>query len=404
MIEIGATLVLDRAGLDSLVSTLSGRGYRTMGPVLRDGAIVNGPITGVADLPEGWHDVQGPGSYRLHHDAEAELFGWSVGPQSWKAAFLPASETLWRTSSADPSTVFEPQLPDAPLAIIGARACDLAGIALLDRVMLGGAHVDQSYEQRRSAAFIVVAECTTPGATCFCASMDSGPQADSAFDLALIELRPSEGYDDLEPADDEGHVARRAIDSSRFLVRVGSEQGAAVLESLPSRRPATSLELQAREELLTRAIEKMGRTLETAGLQALLARNIDNSRWEAVAQRCLSCGNCTMVCPSCFCTDLDDVTDLVGGVERERHWASCFDLQHSYLHGGAVRNSGASRYRQWAVHKLSSWHDQFGTSGCVGCGRCITWCPVGIDITEEVAEIRATDGWTQPDSEGTEVR
>jgi len=90
---------------------------------------------------------------------------------------------------------------------------------------------------------------------------------------------------------------------------------------------------------------------------------------------------------------VEDTTDLAGETaERVRRWDSCFNSRYSYIHGGNVRQSTRSRYRQWLTHKVASWHDQFGSSGCVGCGRCITWCPVGIDITEEIAAIRANDG------------
>lgn len=385
MIEVGATVILDRAGIDSLIVTLSDQGYRTVGPIVRDGAIVPGAISGVDSLPTGWHDVQAPGSYRLYRDDDAELFGWSVGPQSWKAAFLPASQILWQTSAMDPTALVEPEPDEAPLAVIGARACDSAGLALLDEVFLGGAHIDRSYQRRRQPAFVIVAECTTPAATCFCSSMNSGPQADHGFDLALIELGTNSAAN------------REREEPSRYLLRVGSERGGILLEAISAVRLATPSELDERSTLLEHAAATMGRALDTSGLRELLARNIEHPQWKEVAERCLSCGNCTMVCPSCFCTDVNDVTDLRGGIERQRHWASCFDLQHSYLHGGAVRSSSSSRYRQWAVHKLSTWHDQFGTSGCVGCGRCITWCPVGIDITQEVAGIRATDGLTRAD-------
>jgi ferredoxin len=129
------------------------------------------------------------------------------------------------------------------------------------------------------------------------------------------------------------------------------------------------------------------------GVAELLARNLTHPRWSEVADRCLTCGNCTMVCPTCFCTTVDEDLDLTGAsAGRTRHWASCFGLDFSYMHGGSVRTSPESRYRQWMTHKLSTWYDQFDSSGCVGCGRCITWCPVGIDITEEVRAIAASDG------------
>ena len=144
----------------------------------------------------------------------------------------------------------------------------------------------------------------------------------------------------------------------------------------------------------------MGRSLDQEGLKELLYENRNHPRWDDVADRCLSCANCTMVCPTCFCTTVEDSTDLTGDTaERVRRWDSCFTMDFSYIHGGAVRKSVKSRYRQWMTHKLGTWQDQFGSSGCVGCGRCITWCPVGIDITEEVAAMRNE----QPDQQREET-
>ena len=121
-------------------------------------------------------------------------------------------------------------------------------------------------------------------------------------------------------------------------------------------------------------------------LRQLLVDSRQSEHWSEVAGRCLTCGNCTMVCPTCFCTSTTDVTDLTGEhAERWMEWASCFELDFTFIHEGPVRRTGESRYRHWLTHKLSSWHDQFGSSGCVGCGRCIAWCPTGIDITEEMA-------------------
>jgi Fe-S oxidoreductase len=99
-----------------------------------------------------------------------------------------------------------------------------------------------------------------------------------------------------------------------------------------------------------------------------------------------------MVCPTCFCATVEDATDLTGSAtERRRVWDSCFSQEFSYIHGGSVRTSAGARYRQWITHKLATWHEQFGVSGCVGCGRCITWCPVGIDITAEARAVRQGD-------------
>jgi ferredoxin len=137
--------------------------------------------------------------------------------------------------------------------------------------------------------------------------------------------------------------------------------------------------------------------METRGIHDLLYQNFEHPRWDEIAARCLSCGNCTMVCPTCFCTNVEDVSDVTGHrAERWRRWDSCFTMSFSYIHGGSVRTSAKARFRQWMTHKLASWIDQFGTTGCVGCGRCIAWCPVGIDLTEEAQALRgvANDGNT----------
>jgi ferredoxin len=370
--RIGDAAVIDSEGLGALITTLAGLGYETKGPVVRDGAIMPGPVQNVADLPVGTHDVQAPGQYRLEHGEDANVFGWAVGPGSWKAEFFPPTQELWRSTVVDDSvSVTTPDLEMAPLAVVGARPCELVALGILDRVLVDGAHPDPRYAARRVGAFVVAAECGSPAATCFCTSMGAGPGADSGFDLALTELN-----------DDEGH---------RFVVRIGSERGADVLARVPVTE-LTSGDLAARDRVLTSAGDIIDRRLETEGLAELLARNIDHPRWDEVAERCLACGNCTLVCPTCFCSDVSDTTDLAGDVRRQRTWASCFDLDHSYVHGGPVRSSTSSRYRQWLTHKLSTWWDQFDTSGCVGCGRCIAWCPVGIDLTEEAAAIRDGDG------------
>jgi sulfhydrogenase subunit beta (sulfur reductase) len=371
--RIGDVVVIDRVGLDQLVAALRARGMRTIGPVVRDGAILHDEVAGTADMPEGWHDDQAPGHYRLHHDDDPRLFAWAVGPQSLKAEVFPARTVLWRSdgpvTGAGPDAVApatDPR-PAGPVAVVGARPCELAGLAVLDAVLAGGRIPDPGYEARRAGAFVVAADCGEPAGTCFCASMGTGPEAAAGYDLALTELH-----------DDAGH---------RFAVRVGSEAGAAVADEL-AWRPATVDDFAACGAVLDGARARMGRSLDTEGLPGLLAATLEHPRWDDVAERCLACGNCTLVCPTCFCSSVDDVTDLGGSVERHRRWASCFEERHSYLHGGAVRESTRARYRQWLTHKLGTWHDQFGMSGCVGCGRCITWCPVGIDITEEVRALR----------------
>jgi ferredoxin len=370
--RIGDEAVISVDGLEALLTALAGLGYETKGPVVRDGAIMPGPVQRVADLPVGTHDAQAPGRYRLEQGDDDAVFAWAVGPGSWKAEFFPPTQEVWRsTVDGDVVSTTVPDVEMAPLAVIGARPCELAALDVLDRVLLEGAFPDPRYAARRVGTFVVVAECGSPAGTCFCVSMGTGPGAESGFDLALTELDDGDGH--------------------RFVVRVGTDRGADVLARVPV-SPATAADLAGRDRVISSAEAAVGRRLETDGLAELLDRNLDHPRWDEVADRCLACGNCTLVCPTCFCSDVSDTTDLAGEVERRRTWASCFDLDHSYLHGGPVRSSTSSRYRQWLTHKLSTWWDQFDTSGCIGCGRCIAWCPVGIDLTEEAAAIRDSDG------------
>jgi ferredoxin len=365
--------VIEPGALEDLVRALRDRGFRVIGPRLRDGAIVFDELASARELPAGWTDEQDGGTYRLRRRDDEALFGYAVGPHSWKNVLFPSSLRLWRgRRSPDGAVEIEEEPPDETrYALFGARSCDLHAIAIQDRVLVEGRHRDADYAARRERIFVVAVNCGTAGGTCFCVSMGTGPKADLGFDLALTELL------------DGDH---------RFLVETGSDRGAEVLAEL-ERREATEADLRAAESVVARTAASMGRELETDGIRDLLVRNAGHPRWEEVAERCLTCGNCTMVCPTCFCTTLEDVTDLAAtATERRRVLDSCFSLEYSYLHGGSVRTSGRSRYRQWMTHKLATWWDQFDTSGCVGCGRCITWCPVGIDITEEAAAIRAADG------------
>ena len=361
---------MERDGLEALIAALAARGFEVVGPTLRDDAIVYDKIAKVADLPVGWRDRQAPGRYHLERRDDGALFGFAVGPQSWKRFLHPPVERLW-TAHRDENgmTIAAADDASAKYAFIGVRACEIAAIAIQDRVFCDGPYVDTAYQRRRQDAIIIALNCMEAGSTCFCVSMETGPKAKAGFDLALTEL-----------IDGDGH---------RFLVEIGSSVGAELLEEVPH-RPASVEERALADDVVAGTASQMGRTLDTAGLKELLQDNPNHPRWDEVANRCLSCANCTMVCPTCFCTSVEDHSDLTGtSAERVRKWDSCFTLDFSYLHGGSVRQSAKSRYRQWMTHKLASWIDQFGTSGCVGCGRCIAWCPVGIDLTEEAAAIRS---------------
>jgi len=366
--------VIERSDFQALFDALAGRGYTIVGPSVRDGAIVYDEIRSVADLPVGWTDQQEAATYRLVRRADEALFGYAVGPHSWKQYQLPPAVKLWDASvdqHGGLADFVEPPRDPACYAFFGARSCELHAMGILDRVLLGGSHPDPADEVRTEGAFVVAVQCGQAGGTCFCVSMGTGPVAERGFDLALTEV----------------------IDNGRhyFVAEVGSDRGADVLADVPSGQ-ARDTERQQAADVHAHTATQMGRELDVTDIKGLLYRNYEHPRWDEVADRCLTCGNCTMVCPTCFCTTVEDVTDLDGThVERHQRWDSCFTVDYSQIHGGAVRGSARSRYRQWMTHKLATWFDQFGTSGCVGCGRCITWCPVGIDLTEEARAIRDSE-------------
>ncbi|WP_019971529.1 4Fe-4S dicluster domain-containing protein [Mycobacterium sp. 141] len=357
--------VIDTAGVHQLVSTLIDRGYRVIGPTRSDSAIVLTELSSADDLPRGWGVDVGPGHYRLRRRDDDALFGHSAGPQSWKQFLHPPRQLLW--SSDDPT----PEEP-ARYAFIGVRGCDLAAIARLDDVLGERQHPDHGFVGRRRRSFVVAVNCTEPGGLCFCASMGTGPHVGPGYDLALTELTDTRGQ-------------------PYYVVDVGSDDGADVLAAVPHRE-ADRQEIESASAEVDEAAQHMGRQMPQGDLRELLIRSRESPHWDDVASRCLTCGNCTMVCPTCFCTSVEDVTDLTGEhAERWMHWSSCFEPDFTFVHGGSVRQSGPSRYRHWLTHKLGTWHDQFGSSGCVGCGRCIAWCPTGIDITEEMTTLADLD-------------
>ena len=372
--------VIERSDFDRLLKALSDRGHTIVGPTVRDQAIVYDEIRSAADLPVGWTDEQDGGRYRLRRRGDEALFGYAVGPHSWKKYQLPPQAKLWEARVDERGAlvdISEPGRPANRYAFVGARSCELHAMGILDRVLHGRPNPDPGEGARADGVFVVAVQCGQAGGTCFCVSMNTGPVAERGFDLALTEV----------------------IDGPRhyFGVEVGSDRGAELLTDVPH-QPAGADERAAAAAVHARTASQMGRELDTNGIKELLYRNYEHPRWDEVAERCLTCGNCTMVCPTCFCTTVEDVTDLAGAhVERHQHWDSCFTIDYSQLHGGAARGSPRSRYRQWMTHKLATWWDQFDSSGCVGCGRCITWCPVGIDITEEVRAIRTSE--QRPDAE-----
>ena len=360
---------IQRADFDRLFEVLREKGYKIVGPTVRDEAIVYDEIESTSDLPEGFGDEQEAGHYRLRKRDDKALFGYVVGPHSWKKYMFPPKLKLWEADKAGRSyEIKTPEDPAQKYAFIGVRACELKAIQIQDKVFNNGMFADSYYNKIRKNILVIAANCTEAGGTCFCVSMNSGPRATFGYDLSLTEITNK--------------------DEHYFVVTEGSSKGKELTSALTCEETSEADNKRAGEAIKNAEIN-MGRQMDTKGLREVLFANLESPRWSEIASRCLTCANCTLVCPTCFCSNVEDTTDLTGDhTERWRRWDSCFTMEYSKVAGGNFRTSPKARYRQWMTHKLSSWHDQFGTSGCVGCGRCITWCPVGIDITKEAELIR----------------
>ncbi|MGA3031257.1 MAG: 4Fe-4S dicluster domain-containing protein [Candidatus Limnocylindrales bacterium] len=354
---------LARSELGALVDAIRDTGRRVIGPTVREGAIVYDEIETAADLPIGWHDEQSAGRYRIEHGNSERVFGYTVGPTTWKRFTFPPNLTI-ATAQRTHSFGFEPPVPVVPpMAFLGVRACEIAALGIQDRVFLGSEFTDEDFRARRSAAFIVAVQCTTSSSTCFCTSMGTGPEVRSGYDILLTEIEDG------------------------FVIQSGSPAGAAVVAKLPTRRPSHA-EAGAAVDAVESVRTQMGEPLPMAGIGNRLKLQLDHPRWAQVADRCVECGNCTMSCPTCFCTSVIEKSDMDGkSSATERQWDSCFDVGFAKVAGGDFRARPRDRYRQWLTHKFSTWWDQFGSSGCVGCGRCIAWCPVRIDVREELTAI-----------------
>ncbi|MFC3119753.1 4Fe-4S dicluster domain-containing protein [Jhaorihella thermophila] len=295
------------AGLNALIGALDRDGYRVLGPTVRDGVIACGDISGVDELPAGWSDEQDGGRYRLTRSGAETIFGFTSGAQAWKRFLHPPRQRLWRaTRDGDRVRVHAEPAPDERFAFIGVRACDLHAIAIQDRVLTEGAYPDPFYTARRKELFIVAVNCARAGGRVSARRWAPGRRQRSGFDIALTEL-PGEG-------------------GSSFVAQAGSPRGAALLRDVAD-RPATAEECAAAEAIVARTAASMGRAMPDHDLRALLLDNPDHPRWDDVADRCLTCGNCTMVCPTCFCTTTEDSADLSGTEStRTQRWESCFTM------------------------------------------------------------------------------
>lgn len=352
--------LLKKAHFQTLFDVLHRCGYKVVGPVVKDGAILYQPVTTYSQLAYEVIDEQQPGGYTLSAGSGGRYFEWNTGPQALKPLLFKPQQTLWTCHSDDGELSFKQASPQAePLAVLGVRACDLSALALQDQHFLNGPYADVFYKAQREQLLLVAVNCSRSNEQCFCASTGDGPEASFYYDLLLDEL-------------DED-----------FLVCAGSDKGQGIVKQL-NLCPATREQNQAARQQIEQATGQQHRRMPGKTQLNELPHRLNGDVWKSIADRCLACGNCTLVCPTCFCSKQESESDLFEPEsEQIRRWDSCFSEEYGHIFGKNVRPEISDRYRQWFLHKLVFWHQQYGRSGCVGCGRCTTWCPVGIDLVEE---------------------
>ena len=318
-----------------------------------------------SEIPRGIEDIQKPGMYKL---VRGEFF--RHGPDSPKKFLFPPRLLLFRVSKD--WTIEIPEVEEKLIAFFGIKPCDLAAIKAMDEVQ--GELGDPYYRLIRKNLLIIVENCIEPGETCFCSTMETGPIAGSGFDIAYTRVED-------------------------FIVfSADSEIGVNLLKEL-NLRPLDSEKSTKYAKAIKRAIDKAKANFSIEGLPEKLELSLNSPAYKEITEKCLGCANCNMVCPTCFCFDVVDVPNLNGTVERIRVWDGCFSYSYAMVAGGHFRPDLWARYRHWLLHKFSYWLKQFGRFGCVGCGRCITWCPVGIDVRESIIKIL---NWVRTYGEVTE--
>ncbi len=356
----GKGYAVSHEGLRKLFDLLSSE-YELVGPALKEGVISYKVLRSFEELPFGCKSMELAGYYAVE---KADGYFTYVRPSNSLKTFLhPPELTIMRVKRENGKLSFEYEYPDKKYCFFDVRACDLSALKVLDMVFLHkNKNPDPYYASLREKVFIVAVNCTNHTNTCFCTTMGTGPEVKEGYDFLITEL------------------------DGRFLLEEGSERGRRLLESLENKEEARQEDYEEKERRLKKVESSMKRAFETEGLKERLYGRMEESFWEPVGKRCLACTACTQSCPTCFCFDLLERASLDVS-ERVRVWDSCFSPSFATLHRFNLRQSVHSRYRQWLMHKFAYWLDQFGTFGCVGCGRCISWCPAGIDLREEVKRV-----------------
>jgi ferredoxin len=291
--------------------------------------------------------VDDPASVSLEYD------NTTVPP---KELMFPQTETLFKYRLGQ--TDIEPEVPDASAkrAVVGIRPCDALAYTIVDN-LYGWDFPDPYYQKRREATTLVGLACSDPCANCFCPSVGGAPASEKGLDALIFDLGDS-------------YYVKTMTDKGEDFAK------AAGLEA------AGDAEAKAAAKQGEEALAKVQRSIDTAGIPEHLPELYDDKFWEQFSDRCLSCGICTFLCPTCHCFDIQDESEGFDA-RRARMWDTCMFAEYTrHTSGHNPRPTRKERTRNRISHKYSYFPEKFDVIACVGCGRCINNCPVNIDILD----------------------
>jgi len=346
--------------LTQIVAVLMAEGYTVIGPKDKKLALNLEKLSSPDELALGFVSEEKEGYYRLK-PAKTLAIDAAKPMNSPKYYTEKANQLLYTASQVNNQWEFKTAVVEPePIAFFGLNACDVASLYILD-LTFKQEFKDPVYEKNRQAVqFVVGVNCTHPGNNCFCSTYNTGPRLTYPYDLGLTCL------------------------GETYLVEAGSQKGKEVLAKLKS-EPASQAHLQQKETLLEKAKKQMSKAFNLKKACQVLADNYEHPYWDEPSERCLSCANCINVCPTCYCYQIYRRANLSADeVAVFRSLDACHHLEFAAVHGGNFRPRRVDRLRHWVNHKIFWTIEQYGVPGCVGCGRCITWCPTAIDITEPV--------------------
>lgn len=284
-----------------------------------------------------------------------------------KEILFPQTEVLFTVKKKDGKTVIEKPKPiEKDWVVFGVRPCDAKGLENSFKVFASGAHKDRAYLEKREKSIVIGYACESPLSTCFCTSVGGSPSGREGMDILFTDI------------------------GDKYLVEIITQRGESLMEQASGAKQPSKEDLAAAQNIWDTAEKSIKEILNLEGLEEKLDTMFDDPIWDEISQKCIGCGTCAYLCPTCLCFDIQD-EETPEGIKRIRTWDTCqFPIFTLHTSGHNPRPSSKERVRQRIMHKFCYFPQEYGHTSCVGCGRCIRECPVGYDIREVLVKLEET--------------